>query len=178
MSSLAVDQDEREKWLAANAVECKRYGMRLSPTSCEQHQATSPDRCKGCGRFVSDLEVKRQLYVVRKKGAQVASHRVAECKECKRVMPLPGRGLCGKCYGLALKAEGKPAQQKTAVAEPASPIDDGRGTIMYEAVNPLPAGIDWLFAGEEEMRKKIEAAAKAQRRDVRQQVLFYLDQTI
>lgn len=176
MTLPAVGQDERERWLAANAVECKRYGMRLSPTSCEKHQATSPERSKGCDRLVSDLEFKRQLYVVRKKGAQVANHRVAECKECKRVMPLSGRGLCGKCYGRALKAEVKPAPQKAVVVPPASPVESK--TVVTEAVKPLSAGIDWLFAGEEAMRQKIEAAAKSQRRDVRQQVLFYLDQAI
>lgn len=165
--------------------------MRLSPKSCEQHQAASPERCKGCERFVSDLEVKRQLYIVRKKGAQVANHQVAECKGCKRVMPLPGRGLCGKCYSRALKDEkGRAVKKKPAVSQPADHDDTGEGkTVVTESVaapekqapcimepSKPPTGIDWLFAGEEALLEKVQVLAKKDRRDVRCEVLCIVEE--
>lgn len=176
--------DKQAEWLDKHAVECKRYQMRLSPVACQQHQAADPEHCKGCERAQGDIPQGSRygrnigMFPVKKKAKEtkVSKHRVAECGSCKRVMPLPGRGLCGKCYSAALKAEGKKDKPRHQVRSD-EPLPTA-GTIDQGHLPAMPSGLDWLFAGDDEMRAKIEAAAKKERRDVRQQVLFYLDQII
>lgn len=180
--STAEKIDMHEAWLQAHAVDCKRYGMRLSPTSCQNHQAASPERCKGCERMTGEVPVIGQikssvaLFPKRnkvKKGKEMAGKKpVRVCANCKETKPILGRGLCPACYHRARKAE-----------TGAKPINDQTKTELIEETMPMvrqPAVTDlvWLFDGEDEMRAKIEAAAKKERRDVRQQILFYLDQII
>lgn len=174
---VALSQDDREAWLARHAVHCQRYGMRLSPTSCEQHQAASPERCKGCERMTGEVPVVKQIKssVARfPKRNQVPKGKVKDmagkkpvrvCANCKETKPILGRGLCPGCYHKARKVEAMAA----APQEVAPAVDGANHPVDCMAV---------LFAGEDEMRAKIEAAARKERRDVRQQVLFYLDQVI
>lgn len=190
MSMPGVDQAERLAWIERNTILCARYDTRLSPASCERQQAANPERCKGCERVTGEVVPPARSpfgYQVRKKvmPSTKSKHRVGECAECKRVMPLPGRGLCGKCYAAALKAECRTGKARgRAVAE--KPPVDGCAPVavpLAEAGSAVPVcgvadPLAWLFAGEEEMMLRIAEAARQQRRDVRNQVLFYLDQVV
>lgn len=87
MSQAAID--EQEAWLARSAIDCKRWGARLSPAACEQHQAASPERCKGCERLRTDgvTVVKPQdgrgIFAVKRKVKPVREKKKAVKRLCK-----------------------------------------------------------------------------------------------
>lgn len=155
--------------------------MRLSPTSCQNHQAASPERCKGCERMIGEVpavgQIKSSVARFSKrnktKGKEMSGKKpVRVCAACKETKPILGRGLCPSCYHKARKAEAC-----------AKPIKDQTKTERIEQIvpkfcQPVVTDMDWFFDGDDELREKILAAAKKERRDVRQQILFYLDQII
>ncbi len=103
-------------------------------------------------------------------------HKVAECKECRRVIPLPGRGLCGRCYAAALKDEGRTGKARGRAVAEKPPVAECAPVAVPLAEAGHADPVTWLFAGEEAMLNRIAEAARKERRDVRNQVLFYLDQ--
>lgn len=111
---------------------------------------------------------------------------VRKCIRCGEMKVIQGRGACPACYYHVRKEEGTvakgafkmPAEKPVRVQPAADPAEDKGKTVVTEAVRPSSSGIDWLFAGEEELLAKVEAAARKERRDLRQQVLFYLDQVV
>lgn len=107
----------------------------------------------------------------------VSKHKVDECAQCRRVMPLPGRGLCGKCYSAALNAEkGKPGRRNQAE----SPAADDRGgkAVSDVCATTQESGIFWLFAGEAELLATVQELAKKDRRDVRNEVLCIIEEYV
>lgn len=180
-------------------VDCTRYHTRMTKAGCDRYRADHPEKCKGCSgsgevvaelpRTVVPLENKRG----RKRTGKPGRQKVAACAKCQRVMPLPGRGLCGKCYSIVLKNEvkgnGRTAKENPVVNQPAAHDDAGNGkTVATESVkapekqapcstmpSDKPSGIDWLFSGEEELLEKVKELARKDRRDVRCEVLCIIE---
>lgn len=160
--------------------ECKRYHAKITPAACAKYRAASTVNCNGCEIGVS-LEAKTAPHLVapltaRKtpmKNHPTNKHKVDACKECGRVMPLPGRGLCGKCYGRVLKAEveqsGPKRTQSISPAVTDSPVRDAG------AVPGWSGWVDLVFAGDELLLEKIQTEAAKERRDIRQQLLWIID---
>lgn len=109
-----------EEWLAANAIECKRWELRVSPETCRTYQEQWPLRCDGCERYVAPAEgaePKRKKLVnisLGKRGRKPAERKdepmakvKKPCAECGREMNIQGRGLCGRCYYRAERAKAK-----------------------------------------------------------------------
>lgn len=102
----------------------------------------------------------------KKPAGKPSKHKIGPCAnpECKRVMPLPGRGLCGKCYSAALKAERSPAPR-----------------VVLGAVAGDQAGHKLVisFVGEDvKLFERLLAAARSSRRAMVDQVLFLIEEAL
>jgi ribosomal protein L37E len=132
-------QTSAEMWLAKNAIDCGRYAARMSPKSCEDFRAASPQKCLGCvrmteevtaedlaqakkGRFVNRSSYSRspRAAATEKKGSKSMAKKqvrpVAVCVGCGHERPIMGKQKCGSCYGKARRAE------KMAAKAPVQPL--------------------------------------------------------
>jgi hypothetical protein len=132
-------QTAAEMWLAKNAIDCGRYAARMSPKSCEDFRAASPQKCLGCvrmteevtaedlaqakkGRFVNRSSYSRspRAAATEKKGSKGMAKKqvrpVAVCVGCGHERPIMGKQKCGSCYGKARRAE------KMAAKAPVQPL--------------------------------------------------------
>lgn len=175
-------------------IDCARFHTRMTKIACDRYRADHPENCKGCagsGEVVAELP-RTVVPVANKRARQptgkTGKHKVAACSKCHRVMPLPGRGLCGKCYSATLKSEailnsvdqgkvsGKVRTEKPAVSQPAAQIPtENVNPVVPEVPKPSFSGIDWLFAGEADLLAKVEDLARKDRRDVRNEVLCIIE---
>lgn len=121
-----------EQWLAENAIDCRRFGARLTQDACSRYRRENPERCKGCERVgeAGQVEVpapkKRpsgRLLPLRygqeqrqeglkvdkaKKNRSKSGKVIRPCADCGRSLPITGRDRCGKCYRIMRKAEACP----------------------------------------------------------------------
>lgn len=203
MSVKACSEHEREAWLAANAVWCERWNLRLSPMTCERYRTVYPLRCAGCERLGEPA--KTELIMLPSGGAITHRRRdqarenmskSGECKECGRVKTLPGRGLCGVCYNKVLAAEKAgvvTAVAQTAPVQPPPPQEPDRSAELSEKpifdtyANPTstcrgaqsPRSLYIFFQGRD--ARLLEALAKIateQRRTVEAQLLCLLESAL
>lgn len=165
-------------------IDCNRYHAKITPAACAAYQAKDAVNCKGC---VSSAPVQPEVDKVKAGRPQTfnpetTKHKIAGCKQCGRVMPLPGRGLCPRCYGRVLKAEKEgtnveTSQQQAKASAPApAPAKSEYAKILKQIDHDV--WIDVLFIGEDEIKRSILDLAKQSRRDPRQQILFMIEQAL
>lgn len=163
-------------------VECRRYHTKLTRVACDRYREQNPERCKGCtgsGEVVAEVPVER-IDPMSQDPQRKSKHRVAACAECKRVLPLSGRGLCGRCYQRVLKAEvassGPKRARKPVAAEAAVPLVH-RDPPCEMSPTPSADALLIHFVGEDQaLLRTLREVAKKARRSVEDQILYILEE--
>lgn len=110
----------------------------------------------------------------KQRSGKATKHKVGPCANpaCGRVMPLPGRGLCGKCYSAVLKTEkGGGALRGELRQDTARPRTPSCGVQELQVVITFAGG-------DKALLEKLEVSAQQSRRSVENQVLFLLEDVL
>lgn len=165
-------------------------GLNYLATSCLQRLANKGCRMIGCQRYTAarrpvrkdppPLSLDRgsekpngekERAVVTKPGNGKTKHKIGPCKECSRVLSLPGRGLCGRCYSRALKAGG-PVRVKSST-DASQQVSVGKSAPLTSTFVDLRI----VFLGDDvTLFEKLSSLAKSSRRSVGDQVLFLIEE--
>jgi len=188
----SISDEEREAWLAANAVMCHRYKSRISPSVCDRYRLVDPVNCKGCQRLEGHEQeapptsgwhrtnTVRQM--VRSDEVKRKQNRKAVCVECGHEKAIIGRGRCGGCYAKDRKREAMPAdcQQPAVPAEndqttqrhPLSVVDEGAKV----STDPPVVRVALDFVGDDlELYKALQQLAAKDRRSVDNEILCIIE---